>query len=59
MIGSNKDPIYDMEEHFQVLPLQLSYEVNNDSDIWEQRNDIVTNISKGDLVLFVSFKPVK
>jgi hypothetical protein len=33
VIGSNKDPIYDMEGHFQVLPLQLSYEVTNDYDI--------------------------
>ena len=23
--GSNEDPIYDMEGHFQVLPLRLSY----------------------------------
>jgi hypothetical protein len=52
VIGSNEDPIYDMEGHFQVLPLQLSYEVTNDSDIWQQGNDIVTDISKGDLVLF-------
>jgi hypothetical protein len=35
-----------------MLPLQLSYEVTNDSDIWQQGNDIVTDISKGDLVLF-------
>jgi hypothetical protein len=52
VIGSNEDPIYDMEGNFQVLGLQLSYEVNNDPDIWKQGNDIVTNISKGDLVLF-------
>jgi hypothetical protein len=36
----------------KCLPLQLSYEVTNDSDIWQQGNDIVTDISKGDLVLF-------
>jgi hypothetical protein len=52
VIGSNEDPIYDMEGHFQMFPLQLSYEVTNDSDIWQQGNDIVTDISKGDLVLF-------
>jgi hypothetical protein len=52
VIGSNEDPIYDMEGHFQVFSLQLSYEVTNDSDIWQQGNDIVTDISKGDLVLF-------
>jgi hypothetical protein len=42
----------DIEVHFQKLPLQLSYEVTNDSNIWQQGNNIVTNISKGDLVLF-------
>jgi hypothetical protein len=52
VIGSNEDPIYDMERHFQVLPLQLSYEVTNDLGIWQQGNDIVIDISKGDLVLF-------
>ena len=40
-----------MEGHFKMLPLQLSYEVTNYS-IWQEANDIVTNISKGDLVLF-------
>jgi hypothetical protein len=34
-----------------MLPLQLSYHVTTNSDIWQQGNDIVTNISKGDLVL--------
>jgi hypothetical protein len=29
VIGSNEDPIYDIEGHFQKLPLQLSYEVTN------------------------------
>jgi hypothetical protein len=52
VIGSNEDPIYDMEGHFQMFPLQLSYEVTNDYEIWQQGNDIVTDISKGDLVLF-------
>jgi hypothetical protein len=52
VIGSNEDPIYDMEGHFQMFPLQLSYEVTNDSDIWQQGNGIVTDISKDDLVLF-------
>jgi hypothetical protein len=52
VIGSNEDPIYDMEEHFQMLPLQLSYEVTNDFDIWQQGNDIITSISRDDLILF-------
>jgi hypothetical protein len=41
VIGSNEDPIYEIEGHFQMFPLQLSYEVTNDSDIWKQGNDIV------------------
>jgi hypothetical protein len=52
VIGSDEDPIYDIEGHFQMFPSQLSYEVINDSDISQQGNDIVTDISKGDLVLF-------
>jgi hypothetical protein len=31
--GSNEHPIYDMEGHFQMFPLQLSYEVTNDYEI--------------------------
>jgi hypothetical protein len=33
VIGSNEDPIYDMEGNFQMFPLQLSYEVTNYSNI--------------------------
>ena len=33
VIGSNEDPIYDIEGYVRMLPLQLSYEVTNDSDI--------------------------
>jgi hypothetical protein len=44
VIGSNEDPIYDMEGHFQVFPLQLSYGVNDDSDNWKQGHDMITNI---------------
>jgi hypothetical protein len=54
VIGYDGDPIYDIEGHFQTLPLQLSYEVTNDSDIWKQGDDIVTNtfqIPKDDLIL--------
>jgi hypothetical protein len=29
VIGSNEYPIYDMEGHFQMFPLQLSYKVTN------------------------------
>jgi hypothetical protein len=53
VVGSNKDPIYDMEGHLQMLPLQLSYEVTNNSDMWQQGDGMVTNIfqtPKDDLV---------
>jgi hypothetical protein len=49
VIGCDGDTIYDIEDHFQMFPLQLSYQVTTNFDIWQQGNDIVTN--KGDLVL--------
>jgi hypothetical protein len=42
VIGSNEDPIYDIEGHFQKLPLQLSYEVTN-FDNWQQGDGMFTN----------------
>jgi hypothetical protein len=33
MIGYDGDPIYDIEGHFQMFPLQLSYEVTTNFDI--------------------------
>jgi hypothetical protein len=36
VIGYDGDPIYDIEGHFQKLPLQLSHEVTNNFDIWQQ-----------------------
>jgi hypothetical protein len=54
VIGYDGDPIYNIEGHFQMLPLQLSYEVTNDSDIWQQGDDIITDTfqtPKDDLVL--------
>jgi hypothetical protein len=53
VVGSNKDPIYDMEGHLQMFPLQLSYEVTNNSDMWQQGDGMVTDIfqtPKDDLV---------
>jgi hypothetical protein len=41
VIGSNEDPIYDIEGHFQKLPLQLSYEVPN-FDNWQQGDGMIT-----------------
>jgi len=54
VIGYDWDPIYEIEGHFQMFPLQLLYEVTDDSNIWQQGDDIVTNIfqtPKDDLVL--------
>jgi hypothetical protein len=54
VIGYDGDPIYDIEGHFQMLPLQLSYEVTTNFDIWKQGDDVVTDVfqaPKGDLVL--------
>jgi hypothetical protein len=54
VIGYDGDPIYDIEGHFQMFPLQLSYEVTTNFDIWQQGDDVVTNVfqaPKGDLVL--------
>jgi hypothetical protein len=53
-IGSNEDPIYDIEGHFQKFPLQLSYEVTN-FDNWQQGDGMITNLfqtPKDDLVLY-------
>jgi hypothetical protein len=55
VIGYDGDPIYDIEGHFQMLPLQLSYEVTTNFDIWQQGDDVVTDVfqaPKSDLVLF-------
>jgi hypothetical protein len=54
VIGYDGDPIYDNEVHFQMFPLQLSYEVTTNFDIWQQGDDIVINVfqePKGDLFL--------
>jgi hypothetical protein len=54
VIGSNEDPIYDIECHFQKLPLQLSYEVTN-FDNWKQGDGMITKkiqTPKDDLVLY-------
>jgi hypothetical protein len=54
VIGSNKDPIYDIEGHLQKLSLQLSYEVTN-FDNWQQGDDIITDTfqtPRDDLVLY-------
>jgi hypothetical protein len=55
VIGYDGHPIYDIGDHFQKFHLHLSYQVTNNSNIWQQEDDIVTNIfqtPKDDLVLF-------
>ena len=55
VIGYDGDPIYDIEGHFPKLPLQLSYEVTSNFDIWQQDDDIITKIfqaPKHDLVQY-------
>jgi hypothetical protein len=42
VIGYDGDPIYDIEGHFKMFPLQLSYEVATNFYIWQQGDDIVT-----------------
>jgi hypothetical protein len=44
VVVSDKDPIYDMEAHIQMFPLQLSYEVTINSNIWKQGDGVVTYI---------------
>jgi hypothetical protein len=44
VIGYDVDPIYDIEGHFQMLPLQLSYEVTTNFDIWQQGDDVVADV---------------
>jgi hypothetical protein len=54
VIGYHGDPIYEIEGHFQMFPLQLSYEVTTNFDIWQQGDDLVVDVfqaPKGDLVL--------
>jgi hypothetical protein len=44
VIGSDEDPIYDMEGYLQMLPLQQSYDVPNNFDVWQQDDDIITKV---------------
>jgi hypothetical protein len=54
VIGYDGDPIYDIKDHFQKLPLQLSYDITKFDD-WQQGDDMVTDLfqtPKDDLVLY-------
>jgi hypothetical protein len=49
VIGYDGDPIYDIEDHFQKLPLQLSYHITK-FDIWQQEHDMIIQTPKDDLI---------
>jgi hypothetical protein len=44
VIGSNEDPIYDMEGYLRMFPLQQSYDVPNNLYVWQQDDDIITKV---------------
>jgi hypothetical protein len=44
VIGSDVDPIYDMKGYLRMLPLQQSYDLPNNFDVWQQDNDIVKKV---------------
>jgi hypothetical protein len=51
IVGYDLDPIYDIESHFRVLPLQLSQQITFDQ--WQQGNEIFSRTfqkTKDDLV---------
>jgi ABC-type transporter Mla maintaining outer membrane lipid asymmetry ATPase subunit MlaF len=44
VIGHDGDPIYDIEGHFQLFPLQQPYVIATDSDVWQQEDDMITDL---------------
>jgi hypothetical protein len=38
------DPIYDIEDHFQLFPSPLSYVITTDPNIWQQGDDVITYV---------------
>jgi hypothetical protein len=40
----NGDPIYDIEDHFQLFPSQPAYDIVVDFDIWQQGDEIITDV---------------
>jgi hypothetical protein len=49
VVAFDMDPIYDIENHFQVFPSQLSLHDTFDFDQWQQGDDIFTHTPKDDL----------
>jgi len=53
VVDSNKHPIYDMEGYVRMFPLQQSFDVTNNFDVWQQDDDIIIEVfqaPKDDLV---------
>jgi hypothetical protein len=44
VIGSDEDPIYDMEGYLQMFPLHQSYYLSNNFDVWKQYDYIITKV---------------
>jgi hypothetical protein len=44
VIGHDEDPIYDIEGHFQLFPLQQPYVITTDFDVWQQGDDMITDL---------------
>jgi hypothetical protein len=42
--GLKGDPIYDIEGHFQLLPLEQPYVIATDSDAWKHEDDMITDL---------------
>jgi hypothetical protein len=42
--GLDGDPIYDIEGHFQLFPLEQLCVIAKDSDVWQHGDDMVTNL---------------
>jgi hypothetical protein len=57
VVGYDVDPIYDIENHFQVLPLQLSQQVTLNFDQWQQGDDIIIDTFQTPRVDLVPYSP--
>jgi hypothetical protein len=57
VVGYDMDPIYDIENHFQVFPLQLSQQVTLNFDQWKQGDDIITDTFQTPRVDLVPYSP--
>jgi hypothetical protein len=44
VICPGEDPIYDIEGHFQLFPLQQPYVIATDSEAWQCEDDMITDL---------------